>query len=116
MLTIGESAFYGCSEVSSVRFGQNLKEIKYSAFDKTALSYIYINALVPPTINSWFASPSITLDVPEELFWVYFFNDRWSKFTMPRTDETHGDIIAKDVVIDNDNNPWCYSIVYADGI
>ena len=116
MLTIGESAFYGCSEVSRVRFGQNLEEIKYSAFDNTALSYIYINALVPPTINSGFAKSSITLDVPEELFWVYFFNDRWSKFTMPRTDETHGDIIAKDVVIDNDNNPWCYSIVYADGI
>lgn len=115
MLTIGESAFYGCSEVSRVRFGQNLKEIKYSAFDNTALSYIYINALVPPTINSGFAKSSITLDVPEELFWVYFFNDRWSKFTMPRTDETHGDIIAKDVVSGDDNTPYRYSIVYADG-
>ena len=109
LLTIGESAFSGCSEVTRVRFGQNLGEIKSSAFDKTALSYIYINAPEPPAVDNWFAKSSITLDVPEELFWVYFFNDRWNKFTMPRTDETHGDIIAKDV------SALSYTIVYADG-
>ena len=111
MLTIGESAFSGCSEVSRVRFGQNLEEIKSSAFDNTALSYIYINAPEPPTISNWFASSSITLDIPEELFWVYFFNDKWNKFYMPRTDETHGDIIGKDIV----SGGLLYTIVYADG-
>ncbi len=109
LLTVGESAFSGCEQVTHLRFGPNLQEIKSAAFDNTGLVFIYINAPEPPTVSNWFASPSITLDVPEELFWVYFFNDRWNKFTMPRTDETHGDIIAKDV------SSLMYTIVYADG-
>lgn len=115
LVTLGEYAFSGCEEVTRVRFGQNVKEIKSGAFDNTGLCYIYINAPVPPTISTFFPSPSITLDTPEELFWVYFFDGKWSKFTMPRTDETHGEIIGKDVVVDDENNPWSYSIVYADG-
>ena len=50
---IGQNAFYGCSNLTSVTFGNNITSIKSRAFSGcTKLESVTLNSTTPPTIDS----------------------------------------------------------------
>lgn len=50
---IGQNAFYGCSNLTSVTFGNNITSIKSRAFSGcTKLASVTLNSTTPPTIES----------------------------------------------------------------
>jgi hypothetical protein len=82
--SIGESAFYGCSGLTSVTIPNSVKSIREGAFSGcSGLTGVTVKAETPPTCrpyNSTFFSVYDTLYVPKESVDLYKSTSPWSNF------------------------------------
>ena len=85
MTSIGSSAFYGCSGLTSITIGNNVTSIEDSAFSScSGLTEVYYLAEEVPETDSaaYFYTPiaSATLHVLAESIDAYKSTSPWSKF------------------------------------
>ena len=82
--SIGSSAFYGCSGLTSVTIPESVTSIEHRAFYGAKLRNIVIKAKTPPSGESAFSDQSYnhaTLMVPEGSWDAYAYSDDiWYKF------------------------------------
>lgn len=82
--TIGKRGFAGCSQLTCIKIGNGIKEIKSKAFSPDAkLTTMYIDAVEPPVIASdalMINSKSATLFVPSESVDRYRGAEVWKEF------------------------------------
>ena len=90
---IKNSAFYGCTGLTSVVIGKSVKTISENAFNYTRnlKTIISLNPTPPSCVNSPFYSDNYseaTLYVPKDSYAKYFINDVWGKFKNIKKIET----------------------------
>ena len=81
--SIGESAFYNCSGLTSITVPESVSSIGYYAFDGVKLRNIVVKAKTPPSGGSAFSGQSYfhtTLMIPEGSWDAYAYSDNWYRF------------------------------------
>lgn len=86
VVAFAENAFISCSRVTSVRIPHTVENVMSNAFNGCiGLEALYVDPIVPPTIQNTAVFTSVPIDIP---VWVpavayplYCIHDSWSRFT-----------------------------------
>ncbi len=86
------SAFYGCSNLSTVIFGDNVTIIPDYLFNNcTGLTDVTSLNIVPPSLSNNTFERSVNLKVPKDALLEYAKTDIWSEFSKIYA-ESHGEV------------------------